>query len=160
MHVNYQAPTTGLHSPTLLPFHQKSTDYLMLAQSGKFGVNCCFIGLIHPARPAPERVCLWLFDMSTDPPLTQFAQKGCESTGLELRIPMIYLKFRRSGPVIFWRGGPENSDPPPSDWTHTYTNQKLSTWGFQVYIYLYFFYRNLYMPSKSNAYWRLLTYPY
>ena len=39
-HMTYQAPTTGLHSPTLLPFLQNSTDYLMLAQFWKFGVNC------------------------------------------------------------------------------------------------------------------------
>jgi len=25
---------------------------------------------------------------------------------------MIYSKFRRSGPVTFWRGGPKNSGPP------------------------------------------------
>ena len=41
-HVTYQAPMTGLHSrlhsPTLLLFLQDSTDYLMLAQSCKFGV--------------------------------------------------------------------------------------------------------------------------
>ena len=47
--MTYQEPTTGLHSPTLLAFLQKSTDYLMLAQSWKFGVNCCSIGLTHPA---------------------------------------------------------------------------------------------------------------
>jgi hypothetical protein len=42
-HVTYQAPITGLHSPTLLPFLQNSTGYSMLAQScNKFGVNCCF----------------------------------------------------------------------------------------------------------------------
>ena len=40
-------------------------------------------------RPAPERLCLWLLDMYTDPLFTQFAQKGWQSTGLELRIPMI-----------------------------------------------------------------------
>jgi len=48
-HVTYQAPTPGLHIPTLLPFLQNSTNYLMLAQSWKFGVNCCSIGLTHPA---------------------------------------------------------------------------------------------------------------
>ena len=32
------------------------------------------------------------------PPYTQFAQKGCQPTELELRIPMIHLKFRESGP--------------------------------------------------------------
>ena len=48
-HVTYQAPITGLHSPTLLPFLQISTDYLILARSCKFGVICCFIDLTHPA---------------------------------------------------------------------------------------------------------------
>jgi len=65
--VTYQAPITGLHSPTLLLFLQNSTDYLMLAQSCKFGVNCCFIGLTHPVVCTRARV-LWLLDMSTDPP--------------------------------------------------------------------------------------------
>jgi len=48
-HMTNQAPITGLHSPTLLPFLQNSTDYLMLAQSCKFGVDCCVIGLTYPA---------------------------------------------------------------------------------------------------------------
>ena len=45
-----------------------STDYRMLAQSCKFGVNCCFIGLTHPAA-CTECVCFQLLDMSTDPPI-------------------------------------------------------------------------------------------
>jgi len=57
-HVTYQAPITGLHSPTLLPFLQNSTDYHMLAQSCKFGANCCFIGLTHPAACTRVRVPL------------------------------------------------------------------------------------------------------
>jgi hypothetical protein len=64
---DYQAPITGLHSPILLLFLQNSTDYIMLAQSCKFVVNCCFIGLTHPAA-CTECVCLWLFEMSTGPP--------------------------------------------------------------------------------------------
>ena len=53
-----------LHSPTLLPFLQNSTDYLMLAHSCKYGVSCCFIGLTQSAsqmamprnaNPLPER---------------------------------------------------------------------------------------------------------
>ena len=45
--------------------------------------------------------------MSTGPPpLAQFAQKGCQSTGLELGIPLIYLKFRRNVPKI-WKGRPK-----------------------------------------------------
>ena len=108
---DHQAPITGLHSPTLLLFLQNSTDYLMLAQSCKYGVNCCFIGLTHPAACTRVRVPL-TFGHVHRPTFTQFTQKGCQSTGIELRIPMIHLKLRRSDPVQFWRGGPKNSGPP------------------------------------------------
>ena len=50
-----QAPITGLHNSTLL---HNSTDYLMLAQSCKFGFVCCFIGLTHPAACTRVRVPL------------------------------------------------------------------------------------------------------
>jgi hypothetical protein len=61
-HMTYQGPTTGLHSCTLLPFLQNSTEYLMLAQSWKFGVNwldsprglhpsACASALRHVHRP-------------------------------------------------------------------------------------------------------------
>ena len=73
-HVTYQAPITGLHNPTLLPFLQNSTDYLKLAQSCKFGVTCCSIGLTHPAA-CTLRVCLWLLDISTDPPFNPICSK-------------------------------------------------------------------------------------
>jgi len=43
------------------------------------------------------------------PPFTQITQKGCQSTGLELRIPMIYLNFRRSEG---FGGGAKTLDPP------------------------------------------------
>ena len=115
--MTFQAPITGVHSPTLLPFLQNSTDYLMLAQSCKFRVNCCFIDLTHPA--ACTRVCVPLTfgHVHRPPPFTQFTQKGCQSTGLELRIPMIYLRFCRSDPVKFWSGGSQKlwtpPDPPP-----------------------------------------------
>jgi len=112
--MTYQTPITGLHSPTLLLFLQNSTDNLMLAQSCKFGVICYFIGVTHPAACTRARVPLTFGHVHRPPPLTQFAQKGCQSTGLEPRIPMIYLKFRRSGPVNFWRGGPKNSGPSPA----------------------------------------------
>ena len=64
-HVTYQAPITGLHSPTLLPILHNSTDYLMLAQSCKFGVAS--LALTHPTA-CTECVCLWLLEMSTYPP--------------------------------------------------------------------------------------------
>jgi len=56
--MTYQAPTTGLHSPTLLPFLWNFNDYLMLAQSWKFGVKCCIIGLAHPAACTQAHVPL------------------------------------------------------------------------------------------------------
>jgi len=119
-HVTYQAPITGLHSPTSPPFLHNFTDYLMLAQSCKFGINCCFIDLTHPMACTRARVLLTFGLVHRPPPLTQFAQKGCQSTGLELRIPIIYLKFRWRGPVNFWRGGTGGSkklksppSPPP-----------------------------------------------
>jgi hypothetical protein len=71
-HMTYQAPTTGLHNPTLLPILQNSTDYLMLAQFCKFGVNCCFLGLTHPAACTWARVPL-PFGHVHRPPFTQFA---------------------------------------------------------------------------------------
>jgi len=114
--VTYQAPITGLHSPTLLPFLQNSTDYLMLAQSCKFGVNCCFIGLTHPAACTRARVSLTFGHVHRSRPLTQLAQKMCLSTGLELRILLMYSRFCRIGPVNFWKGGQKNSaplQPPP-----------------------------------------------
>ena len=67
-HVTYQAPITGLHSPTLLPFLQNLTDYLMLAQSCKFGVNCCFIALTHPAVCTWSRVPLTFGQVHRPPP--------------------------------------------------------------------------------------------
>ena len=127
-HMTYQAPTTGLHSPTLLPFLQNSNDYFMLAQSCKFGVNCCSIGLTHPAA-CTWRVCLWHLDMSTDPHLNPICKKGCKLTGLELRIPTIYLQFG-NGPEENWRPPPPkkliprgtNPPHPLPESAHIYTN--------------------------------------
>ena len=127
----------------------------MLAQSCMFWVICCFVGLTHPTACTRARAPR-LLDMSTDPPLTQL---GCQSTGLllssKLRIPLIYLKFCRSGPENLWRSHPKNSDPPPppsADRTHTYTNRKLLTKGIQIC----HFYSDMGMPSKSCANGRLL----
>jgi len=52
----HNLPTTGLHSPTLLPFPHISTDYFMLAQSWKIRVTCCSISLTHPAACTQARV--------------------------------------------------------------------------------------------------------
>jgi hypothetical protein len=59
------------------------------------------------------RVPLTFGLVHSPPPFTQYAQKGCQSTELELRIPLIYLKLRRSGRVNFWRGGAKKLGPPP-----------------------------------------------
>jgi len=78
--VTYQAPITGLHSPTLLPFLETSTDYFMLAQSCKLWVNFSFIGLTHPAACNGARVPLTFGHVHNPPPFPQFAQIGCQST--------------------------------------------------------------------------------
>ena len=98
--MTYQAPITGLHSPALLPFTLNSTNYLMLAQSWKFGVNTCSIGLTQSAACTRARVPLTFGHVHRPPPFTQFAQKGCQLTGLELRITTIYLKSRGISPEI------------------------------------------------------------
>ena len=103
-----------------------SNDYLMLAQSCKFGVNCCFIGLTHPAACTRAHVPL-TFGHVHRPPLTQFAQKGCKSTGLE-GISMVYLIF--VGVAQSRSGDPPKTKTPPRDHptptlpdsTHIYTN--------------------------------------
>jgi hypothetical protein len=107
-HVTYQAPITGLHSPTLLPFLQNSTDYLMLAQYCKFGVTCCFIGLTHPAVCTRARVCASDFWTCQTPPFNPLHQKRVSFAGLELKIPMICLQFRGNALVKFCRGDPNN----------------------------------------------------
>jgi len=77
--------------------------YLMLAQSCEFGVNCCSIGLTHPAACTRAREPLAFGHVHRPPPLTQFAPTGCQSTGLELRIPTICFKFRENAPEKNWR---------------------------------------------------------
>jgi len=67
-HMTHQAPITGLHNPTLLPFFQSSTDYFMLAQSWKFGVNCCSICLTHPAACTLAPVPLTFGHVHIPPP--------------------------------------------------------------------------------------------
>jgi len=80
--VTYQAPITGLHSPTLLLFLQDSTDYLMLAQSCKFGVNYCFIGLTHPAACTQVCVPLTFGHVHRPPLLPNLLKKGANRLGL------------------------------------------------------------------------------
>ena len=44
-------------------------------------------------------------------PFNQITQQECQSTGLELRIPKIYLLFAGSGPEKCWRPPPNFQDP-------------------------------------------------
>jgi hypothetical protein len=81
-HMTHQAPTTGLHSPTLLPFFHYSTDYFMLAQPWKFGVNCCSIGLTHPTACTRARVPLTFGHVHIPPLLPNLLKKGGNRLGL------------------------------------------------------------------------------
>eukprot|EP00983_Pelagomonas_calceolata_P083576 1156186-Pelagomonas_calceolata.AAC.12 len=38
--------------------------------------------------------------------------RGCQSTALEMRNPLIYLEFRENASENFWMGSPKKSDPP------------------------------------------------
>ena len=98
-HMTHQAPIAGLHNSTLLPFFRIPLTILCWNNPGIMEWIAAPLVWLTP-RPAPECLCLWLLEMYTDPPFTQFAQKGSQSTGLELRIPMVCLKFRGSGPEV------------------------------------------------------------
>jgi len=78
-----QAPISGLLSPILLQFLYNSIEYLMLAQSCKFGVNCCFIGLTHPAACTRARVPLIFGHVHRPPsPWPNLLKKGSNRLGL------------------------------------------------------------------------------
>ena len=57
-------------------FFHNSTDYLMLAQSWKFGLSSCSIGLTHPVACTGALVPLTFGNIHSTLPFTQFAQKG------------------------------------------------------------------------------------
>ena len=57
--------------------------YFMLAQSCKFGANCCFIALTHPAACTRARVPLTYFGhVHRPPPLPNLLEKGPNRLGL------------------------------------------------------------------------------
>jgi hypothetical protein len=112
--MTYQAPTTGLHSPTLILILQKSTDYLMLAQSWKFGVRCCSIGLTHPAACTRVRVPLTFGHVHRPPLLPNILKKGANRLGLSW-IPLMYFKFCGCGPENNWRPSPPQISTSPGD---------------------------------------------
>ena len=87
----------------------------MLAQSWKFEVNECSISLINPTACTRARAPFTSGHAYRPPKIfTQFAQKGWQSTGLELRIPMICLKLRGSGPEKNW-GFPPKTETTSGD---------------------------------------------
>ena len=106
----------------------------MLAQSCKFWVYCCFIGLTRSPRGLHPSMCasdFWTCPQ-TPPCLTQFAQKGCQSTGLELRTLLIYSKFVVV-PRKFSGGGVQNTLTPPfPPPLREDPHKQLSTRGFRV----------------------------
>ena len=81
--MTYQAPTIDFYSPTLPPILQNSTEYLMLALSWKFGVNCCSFGLTHPAACTQVRVLLTCGHVHRPPPnsLKKGTNRLCLSSG-------------------------------------------------------------------------------
>jgi hypothetical protein len=108
--LSHQAPITGLHNSTLLPFFQSSTDYFMLAQSWKFGVNCCSIGLTHPAACTRALVPLTFGHVHRPrPPFYPNCSK---------RVPIDWVWAEDFGDILkiqvdFGRGRPKNFGPPP-----------------------------------------------
>ena len=82
-----------LTQPHIALFLQISTKYLMLTLSWKFGVNRCSFGLTHPAACTQCAFASDLWACPQTPHLAWFPQRGCQSTGLELRILIIYLNF-------------------------------------------------------------------
>ena len=106
--MTYQAPITGLHSPTLLPFLQNSTDYFMMAQSCQFKVNCCFICLTCPTACTRVRVPLTFGHVHKPSPLNPMYPK---------RVPFnrywaeTCLHIRGNAPVKLWRGVPKIWNP-------------------------------------------------
>jgi len=60
-------PRLACTAPHCSSFLQKCTEYLMLAQSWKNREKAAPLAWLTP-RPVFECVCLWLLDMSTNPP--------------------------------------------------------------------------------------------
>jgi len=136
-HMTYQAPTPGLHSPTQLPVLQNSTDFLMLAQPWKFGVNCCSSGLNHPAACTQARVPL-TFGHAHRPPLSpSLLKKSANRLNLSWISAGIF-KILKEWPSKYLGGvskkyPPQIPPPPPPSDRSTYSNRQLSTSGFQIY---------------------------
>jgi hypothetical protein len=85
---------------------------LMLAQSCTCGVNCCFIGVTHPAACTRARVPL-TFGHVHRPPPNPICSKRVPIDWAWAEDSVDIFKMLWSGPGKFWRGGLKNSGPPP-----------------------------------------------
>ena len=56
-----------------------------------------------PPRPTWGNSMHFCDQAPRPPPFNQITQHGWQSTGLELRIPKIYLLYAGNGPETFWR---------------------------------------------------------
>ena len=118
-------------------------------------------------RPAPERVCLWLLDMSTNPSsLPNLLKKGANRLGLGWEFLWYLWNFVEVSQKFSGGGAqkirfPKISDFAPAslpDWIHTYTNRKLTTSGFQIYRFWIWACRpKVTQPAGSWARWLKLT---
>jgi hypothetical protein len=108
-YMTYQAPTSGLHSPTLLSsFICANFHWLSRAGTILEVWSGMLLHWLDSRRSLHLNACasdFWTCPQT--PPFTQFAQKGWQSTELELRIPVIHSEVRGSGPEFNWR-------PPPN----------------------------------------------
>jgi len=111
--VTYQAPITGLHSPTLLPFLQNSTDDLMLAQSCKFEVICCFIGLTHPAACTQTRCAFDFWTCPQTPPLYPICSKRVPIDNFKAEDSKYIIIISGKCPSKILEGGSQKVEPPP-----------------------------------------------
>ena len=141
--LRYGRPCTrdlpGTHNCFAQSHISSEFHYLMLAQFCKFGVSCCSIGFTYPAACTRARVPL-NFGHVHSPPPPQFTQKGCQPTGLELRVTTMYLNFVGVAQKCFGGGAQKLGHPPyhpppppPSDSTHSYINRQILTRGFQIH---------------------------
>ena len=156
--MTYQAPTTGLHSPTLLPLLRNSTDYLTLAQSWKFGVICCSIGLTHPAACTRTRVHLTVGHVHSPPLLPNLLKKGGNQLGLSwgfwwyIYIFVGLTQNKTGEPPQKPKTSP--GDHPPFD-PYTYQSIVLNV-RIPIYNVVY---RKVDIPSKNYSFWGLLSRP-
>ena len=110
--------------------------------------------------PTPERTCLWIMDMSTDPPFYPICSKrgAIDWAWAEDSDDRICLKFRGSGPEINWRPtqnhvvGPPHPPPPGFD-SYIYQSIGRCTIFRLILIYIYihiFIYTHIYIYTNRK----------